>query len=107
MVDNASTDDTIAEVARRGVQVDRQSDQSRFRRRGKSGFHVLKYHICAAPEPRCCAANNLEPLREACDLPGAAGAGGRLLDPDGRPQIGFMVRAISNTGAPSFWKHSC
>jgi hypothetical protein len=36
----------------------------------------------------------LEPLRQACDLPGAAGAGGKLLDASGRPQVGFMVRGL-------------
>jgi len=38
--------------------------------------------------------SDLEPLRAACDLPGAAGAGGRLLDAKGHPQIGFMVRRL-------------
>jgi GT2 family glycosyltransferase len=36
----------------------------------------------------------LDALREACCLPGAAGAGGCLLDPRGRPQVGFMVRQL-------------
>jgi len=36
----------------------------------------------------------LDPLREACDLESAAGAGGCMVDEDGRPQIGFMVRQL-------------
>jgi GT2 family glycosyltransferase len=36
----------------------------------------------------------LDALRAACDLPGAAGAGGRLLDANGKPQAGFMVRKL-------------
>jgi hypothetical protein len=36
----------------------------------------------------------LDPLREACDLPGAAGAGGRLVDERGEAQVGFMVRNL-------------
>ena len=45
---------------------------------------------------------SLEPLREACDLPDSAGAGGQLVDADGRPQIGFMVRRTADTGGPDF-----
>ena len=38
--------------------------------------------------------NGLELLCDACDAACAAGAGGRLLDADGRPQIGFMARQL-------------
>jgi len=42
---------------------------------------------------------SLEHLRQACDLPEAAGAGGQLLDSSGRPQIGFMVRRFPTPAA--------
>jgi GT2 family glycosyltransferase len=41
----------------------------------------------------------LETLREACDLPSVAGAGGRLVDGEGLSQIGFMVRQLPTPGA--------
>jgi N-acetylglucosaminyl-diphospho-decaprenol L-rhamnosyltransferase len=43
--------------------------------------------------------SDLNPLREACDLPAAAGAGGLLLDPEGRPQVGFMARQLPTPAA--------
>jgi GT2 family glycosyltransferase len=36
----------------------------------------------------------LDALRAACDLPGAAGAGGKLVGSGGQMQIGFMARAF-------------
>jgi GT2 family glycosyltransferase len=42
---------------------------------------------------------DLEPLREACNAPLAAGAGGCLVDENGRPQIGFMVRQLPTPAA--------
>jgi GT2 family glycosyltransferase len=41
----------------------------------------------------------LDRLRDACDLPGAAGAGGCLLGANGQPQLGFMVRALPTPAA--------
>ena len=52
--------------------------------------------------PDAVIADRLDPLRAACDLPGAAGAGGKLLDAAGRPQVGFMVRRFPTTGCPDF-----
>jgi GT2 family glycosyltransferase len=58
------------------------------------GFAVLDSPYILLLNPDAVLESGLEPLREACDLPGSAGAGGRLLDAGGRPQIGFMVRQL-------------
>jgi hypothetical protein len=42
---------------------------------------------------------SIQPLREACDLPRSAGAGGRLVDLDGNPQTGFMFRRLPTPAA--------
>ena len=42
--------------------------------------------------PDAVLASPLEPMRDACARPGVAAAGGCLVDSEGRPQVGFMVR---------------
>jgi GT2 family glycosyltransferase len=49
--------------------------------------------------PDCAIQGSLEPLRNASDLPHSAGAGGLLLDPSGKPQIGFMVRSLPSAAS--------
>jgi hypothetical protein len=44
----------------------------------------------------------LDALREACRLPGAAGAGGKLVDSQGHPQVGFMVRQLPTPTGSDF-----
>ncbi len=58
------------------------------------GFAVLDCPYILLLNPDAVLESSLEPLREACERTGAAGAGGRLLDTNGRPQIGFMVRRL-------------
>jgi GT2 family glycosyltransferase len=93
-VDNASTDNTIAEIARRGARLLANSDNRGFAAAVNQGFAVLNCEYVLLLNPDSVLQSSLEPLREACDLEGAAGAGGCLLDSDGRPQIGFMVRQL-------------
>jgi len=63
------------------------------------GFALLDSPYVLLLNPDAVLESGLEPLREACDLPGSAGAGGRLLDAGGRPQIGFMVRQLPTPAA--------
>src|ERR1019366_2439773 len=86
VVDNASGDGTIAEVARRGVRLIANSENRGFA--VQNSPHVLLLN------PDAVIQTSLEPLREACDGCGAAGAGGKLLDPSGQPQAGFMARGL-------------
>src|SRR5262249_29538696 len=58
------------------------------------GFAVSSSTYVLLLNPDVTIDSSLEPLRKACDLPGSAGAGGRLLGVDRRPQIGFMVRGL-------------
>jgi N-acetylglucosaminyl-diphospho-decaprenol L-rhamnosyltransferase len=99
VVDNASTDNTIAEVTRRGAKLIANPTNRGFAAAVNQGFIVLQTTHVLLLNPDAVLQTILEPLREACDLPGAAGAGGQLLDPNGRPQIGFMVREFPTPGA--------
>jgi N-acetylglucosaminyl-diphospho-decaprenol L-rhamnosyltransferase len=94
VVDNASTDGTVAEVARRGVRSIANSVNRGFAGAVNQGFSVLKTPYVLMLNPDAVILEGLATLREACDLPGTAGAGGRLLGPDGRAQVGFMVRRL-------------
>jgi N-acetylglucosaminyl-diphospho-decaprenol L-rhamnosyltransferase len=92
VVDNASADHTIAEVARRGVRLIANQANRGFAAAVNQGFGVLNSPYVLLLNPDAVIQTGLENLREACDLPGAAGAGGRLVGMDGESQRGFMVR---------------
>src|SRR4051794_25980972 len=94
VVDNASEDSTIAEIERRGVQLIANRENRGFAAAVNQGFAVLNTDYVLLLNPDSVLLTGLEPLREACDLPGSAGAGGRLLDVNGQPQNGFMIRQL-------------
>jgi GT2 family glycosyltransferase len=94
VVDNASSDGTVAEAARRGVRVIRNPGNRGFAAAVNQGFAVLNCDYILVLNPDAVLQSGLEPLLEACRQPRAAGAGGCLLDENGKPQIGFMVRGF-------------
>ena len=99
VVDNASHDGTIAEVACRGVRLIANTENRGFAAAVNQGFLVLNSTYVLLLNPDAVVQSSLEPLCEACDLPRTAGAGGKLLDREGRPQVGFMVRRFPTPGA--------
>jgi N-acetylglucosaminyl-diphospho-decaprenol L-rhamnosyltransferase len=92
VVDNASQDSTIAEVAKRGARLIANSTNRGFAAAVNQGFAALNNPYIVLLNPDAVLLTGLESMREACDLPQAAGVGGQLVDPEGRPQLGFMVR---------------
>jgi N-acetylglucosaminyl-diphospho-decaprenol L-rhamnosyltransferase len=94
VVDNASSDGTIAEVAKRGVRLIANSENRGFAGGVNQGFAVLNSPYVLLLNPDAVIQTSLEPLREACDLRDSAGGGGKLVDPAGQPQTGFMVRGL-------------
>lgn len=99
VVDNASSDETVAEVKRRGANLVTNSDNRGFAAAVNQGFIVLQSTYVVLLNPDAVLKSDLGPLREASELPRAAGAGGRLLDTDGRPQVGFMARQLPTAAA--------
>src|SRR5664279_4200407 len=75
VVDNASQDDTVAEVRRRGVRLIANAENRGFAGAVNQGFGVLNSPYVLLLNPDAVMQSSLEPLRQACDLPGAAGAG--------------------------------
>jgi len=92
VVDNASADGTLTEVRRRPVRLIANSTNRGFAAAVNQGFAVLQCPYVLLLNPDSVLQTDLAPLRDACAVPGAAGAGGLLLDAAGHPQIGFMVR---------------
>jgi GT2 family glycosyltransferase len=92
VVDNASGDGTLTEVRRRPVRLIANSVNRGFAAAVNQGFAVLQCPYILLLNPDSVLQTDLTVLRDACALPGAAGAGGLLLDSNGRPQVGFMVR---------------
>jgi N-acetylglucosaminyl-diphospho-decaprenol L-rhamnosyltransferase len=94
VVDNASHDGTIAEIARRAVRLITNPVNRGFAGAVNQGFAVLNSPYVLLLNPDAVIQTSLEPLRQACDLPGSAGAGGKLVDATGQAQVGFMVRRL-------------
>ena len=92
VVDNASSDATLSEVAARGVRVIANSVNRGFAAAVNQGISALDSPYVLLLNPDAVIIKGVEALRAACDLPGSAAAGGALLDSEGRPQTGFMVR---------------
>jgi N-acetylglucosaminyl-diphospho-decaprenol L-rhamnosyltransferase len=94
VVDNGSHDATIAEVARRGGRLVANSTNRGFAGAVNQGFSALNCPYILLLNPDAILLTSIQPLREACDLPRSAGAGGRLVDLNGNPQTGFMFRRL-------------
>src|SRR4051794_30319174 len=80
VIDNASTDRTIAQIARRGVRLIANPENRGFAAAVNQGFASLDCAFLLLLNPDAILQSSLEPLRAASELPGSAGAGGRLLD---------------------------
>jgi len=94
VVDNASSDSTPDLARRADVHLITNRRNRGFAAAVNQGFSILQSTYVLLLNPDALLQTDLSSLREACDLPHAAGAGGCLLDESGRPQIGFMVRSF-------------
>ena len=94
VVDNGSSDGSIAEAARRGVRLIANSENRGFAAAVNQGIAALDAPFILLLNPDAVLCGGLDQMRAACLIPHAAGAGGCLLGEDGAPQAGFMVRAL-------------
>jgi len=99
VVDNASADGTVEQATRRGVPVIANSSNRGFAGAANQGFAALSNPYLLLLNPDAVIQTSLEPLRHASDLPGSAGAAGQLVNADGSPQAGFMVRSLPTPAA--------
>ena len=99
VVDNASTDGTCLEVERRGVRLIANSSNAGFAAAVNQGIRALPAPLLLLLNPDAILQSGLEYLCAACDDPQTAAAGGMLVDNQGNPQIGFMVRRFPSPAA--------
>lgn len=99
VVDNSSTDDTVEEVRRHGVRIIPNAINRGFAAAVNQAFAVLNRPYILLLNPDAVLMTGVEALRDACSLPGVAGAGGCLVDAEGRAQVGFMARQLPTPAA--------
>jgi hypothetical protein len=102
VVDNASRDETCAEVERNGTRLIANSRNLGFAGAVNQGVRALRTPLLLLLNPDAIIVTSLAPLREACLDPRTAAAGGMLVDNSGQPQIGFMVRRFPTPEALCF-----
>ena len=92
VVDNASSDATVREVTRCGVRILTNSQNRGFAAAVNQGIANVEGEYLLILNPDAFFIAGLDAMVAACELPGIAGAGGKLLGSDGEPQAGFMIR---------------
>jgi len=106
IIDNASEDGTREEIARsgatgRGARLIANPSNRGFAGAVNQGFAALDAPFVLLLNPDAVLRTGLTALRDACAQPGAAGAGGRLVDSAGHSQTGFMIRRLPTPAALS------
>lgn len=94
VVDNASTDNTLALVKQSGAEVIANHRNLGFAAAVNQGVKSLRTPYILLLNPDCIVQNGLAAMRACCGLPESAGCGGKLLDASGDAQIGFMFRKL-------------
>jgi len=99
VVDNASSDGTRGEVTRRGVRLIANSDNRGFAAAVNQAIRALDAPLLLLLNPDALLETGLDPLIACCREPGVAGACGKLVDREGRPQAGFAIRSLPTPAA--------
>lgn len=103
VVDNASRDGTCDEVRWHAwARLIANPWNRGFAGALNQAIEVLDTPLVLAINPDCELLGGLEALEETCNQPGVAAAGGKLVDDQGRPQLGFMVRRFPTPAALAF-----
>jgi N-acetylglucosaminyl-diphospho-decaprenol L-rhamnosyltransferase len=99
VVDNASTDRTCQEVARRGVRLITNLENRGFAAAVNQGIRALDTPFVLLLNPDARLETSLDALVDCCRRPDVAGACGKLVDARGVPQAGFAVRSLPSPAA--------
>ncbi len=99
VVDNASSDDTRAEVGKRGVRLIANSDNRGFAAAVNQGFRATTAPNVLLLNPDAVLQSPLTSLVAQCNLPGNGAAGGQTLDSTAKPQAGWMIRRLPTPAA--------
>ena len=99
VVDNASSDRTAYEVTRRSVRLIANGENRGFAGAVNQGVRALDTPFVLLLNPDAVLRTGIDDLIRACERPHAAGAGGKLVSPNGSPQTGFFVRDLPTAAA--------
>jgi hypothetical protein len=104
VVDNASSDNTAAEVRRRdGIRLAANPINRGFAAAVNQGVAMLPgCDLILVLNPDAIIRTNLDPLRAEFANPRTGACGGRLLDESGQPQKGFEIRGFPTPSALAF-----
>ncbi len=104
VIDNASSDDTCAVIERSYPEVTllRNSDNLGFAAAVNQGIVVSDEPFILLLNPDAYLVKPIDDLVTRCFIPGIGAAAGRLLDPKGKTQLGFNVRAFPTATALIF-----
>jgi N-acetylglucosaminyl-diphospho-decaprenol L-rhamnosyltransferase len=102
VVDNASSDQTAAEVEHRGVRLIRNTQNLGFAAAVNQGFRALTANYMVLLNPDAELRSGLDDLRRQCDFPGVGAAGGRTVGLNGELQAGWMARRLPTPTALCF-----
>ena len=102
VVDNCSGDNTCNQVSRRGVRLISNPCNRGFAAAVNQGMRALRAPFVLLLNPDAVIQDGIEALREACEQPQTAAAGGILLDGSGAMQRGFRVRQFPTPAALCF-----
>ena len=94
VVDNASEDDTRKEVERRGVRLIANQHNRGFAAAVNQGVRVLDASLILLLNPDAVLLTGIETLAEKCECAEVGAAGGKLVDQQGRAQVGFVFRRL-------------
>ncbi len=104
VVDNASTDDTCAVIAREapGVKLIRNARNRGFAAAANQGVAATVNPFVLLLNPDAVLNNSLQPLVDQCVSPEVGAAAGKLVDENGQAQAGFNVRTFPTPTALLF-----
>ena len=102
VVDNASSDATLAEVAARGVGCLANPNNAGFAAAVNQGIRATDAPLILLLNPDAHLVTGIEALTAHFEDPQTGAAGGMLTGADGRPQTGFMARNLPTPTALIF-----
>ena len=102
VVDNASSDRTVAKIDQDVVRVIANNTNRGFAAAVNQGFRATVARNVLLLNPDAIVESPLDSLVQACNRPGYAAAGGRTETTLGEPQAGWMVRRLPTYAALSF-----
>jgi len=102
VVDNASSDATLAEVAARGVHCSANPHNAGFAAAVNQGIRATEAPLILLLNPDAYLVTGIDALTAHFEDPRTGAAGGMLTGADGRPQTGFMARNLPTPTALIF-----